>query len=80
MTLRSFETYGYIGSKIKNYWILRGFLLLFIFYAFWLTKQAFYAFLHVGPTKQAFYASSHFGPTKQAFHASWSVSYSVESF
>ena len=31
MTLRSLETYVYIGSKTKSYQILRGFLLLFIF-------------------------------------------------
>ena len=31
MTLRSLETYGYIGSKSKSYQILKGFLLLFIF-------------------------------------------------
>ena len=31
ITLRSLETYGYIGSKTKSYQILRGFLLLFIF-------------------------------------------------
>ena len=35
ITLRSLETYGYIDSKTKSYWILREFLLLFIFYAFW---------------------------------------------
>ena len=31
MTLQSLEIYGYIGSKTKSYWILRGFFLLFIF-------------------------------------------------
>ena len=35
MTLRNLETYGYISSKTKSYRILRGFLLLFIFHAFW---------------------------------------------
>ena len=31
MTLRSLETYGYIGSKTKSYRIQKGFFLLFIF-------------------------------------------------
>ena len=40
MTLRTFEIYGYIGSKTKSYQIQREFLLLFIFLghssrAFW---------------------------------------------
>ena len=46
MTLRSLETYGYIGSKTKSYWILRGFLLLFIFYAFWPYKAGLLCFLN----------------------------------
>ena len=46
MTLQSLETYGYIDNKTKSYWILRGFLLLFIFYAFWPYKAGFSCFLN----------------------------------
>ena len=35
MALRNLKTYGYISSKTKSYQILREFLLLLIFYAFW---------------------------------------------
>ena len=45
MTLWSLGTYGYIGSKTKSYWILREFLLLFIFYAFWPYKTGLPSFL-----------------------------------
>ena len=45
MTLQSLETYGYIGSKTKSYRILRGFLLLFIFYTFWPYKAGILCFL-----------------------------------
>ena len=45
MTLRSLETYGYIDSKTKSYRILRRFLLLFIFYAFWPYKAGLLCFL-----------------------------------
>ena len=51
MTLRSFETYGYIGSKTKSYQILRGLLLLFIIYAFWPYKAGFPCFLVFWPYK-----------------------------
>ena len=51
MTLRSLETYGYIGSKTKSYQILRGFLLLFIFYAFWPYKAGLPCFLVLWPYK-----------------------------
>ena len=46
MILQSLETYGYIGSKTKNYQILRGFLLLFIFHAFWPYKVGLPCFLN----------------------------------
>ena len=51
MTLRSLETYGYIGSKTKSYQILRGFLLLFIFHVFWPYKTGFLCFLALWPYK-----------------------------
>ena len=37
--------YGYLGSKTKSYWILKGFLLLFIFYVFWPYKASLLCFL-----------------------------------
>ena len=43
--------YGYIGSKTKSYWILRGFFLLFIFYAFWPYKTGLLCFLAFWPYK-----------------------------
>ena len=43
--------YGYIGSKTKSYRILRGFLLLFIFHAFWPYKAGFPCFLVFWPCK-----------------------------
>ena len=51
MTLLSLETYGYIGSKIKSYQILRGLLLLFIFHTFWPYKAGFPYFLVLWPYK-----------------------------
>ena len=51
ITLRSLETYGYIGSKTKSYRILREFLLLFIFYAFWPYKAGLPCFLALWPYK-----------------------------
>ena len=45
MTLRNLETYGYISSKTKNYQILRRFVLLFIFHAFWPYKAGLPSFL-----------------------------------
>ena len=38
ITLRSLKTYEYIGSKIKNYQIQRGFLLLFIFLSYFFNR------------------------------------------
>ena len=51
MTLWSLETYGYIGSKTKSYQILRRFLLLFIFHAFWPYKAGLPCFLTLWPYK-----------------------------
>ena len=51
MTLRSLETYGYIGNKTKSYQILRGFFLLFIFHAFWPYKTGLPCFLALRPYK-----------------------------
>ena len=51
MTLRSLKTYGYIGSKTKSYQILREFLLLFIFHAFWPYKAGLPCFLALWPYK-----------------------------
>ena len=38
--------YGYIGNKTKSYQILREFLLLFIFYAFWPYKASLPCFIN----------------------------------
>ena len=46
MTLRSLETYGYIDSKTKSYRIIREFLLLFIFHAFWPYKAGLLCFFN----------------------------------
>ena len=54
MTLRSLKTYGYISSKTKSYQILRGFLLLFIFHAFWPYKADLPFFLALRPYKAGF--------------------------
>ena len=54
MTLQSLEMYGYIDSKTKSYWILRGFLLLFIFHAFWPYKVGLSCFLALWPYKVGF--------------------------
>ena len=51
MTLRSLKTYGYIDSKTKSYWILRGFLLLFIFHAFWPYNASLPCFFAFWPYK-----------------------------
>ena len=51
MTLQNLETYRYIGSKSKSYWILREFLLLFIFHAFWPYKAGLSCFLVFWPYK-----------------------------
>ena len=51
MTLQSLKTYGYIGSKTKSYWILREFLLLFIFHIFWPYKAGLPCFLALLPYK-----------------------------
>ena len=51
MTLQSLKTYGYIGSKTKSYWILRGFFLLFIFHIFWPYKADLPCFLILWPYK-----------------------------
>ena len=59
MTLRSLETYGYIGSKTKSYQILKKFLLLFIFYIFWPYKASRPCFLD----QQAFLLITFFKPS-----------------
>ena len=64
MTLRSLETYGYIGSKTKNYLILRGFLLLFIFHAFWPYKVSLPCFLALWPYKASLPCFFTFWPYK----------------
>ena len=51
MTLWSLKTYEYIGSKTKSYQILRGFLLLSIFHAFWPYKASLPCFLTFWPYK-----------------------------
>ena len=49
--LWSLKTYGYNYSKTKSYWILRKFLLLFIFHAFWPYKAGLPCFLALWPYK-----------------------------
>ena len=64
MTLWSLETYGYISSKTKNYQILRGFLMLFIFYTFWTYKAGLPYFLAFWPYKSGLPYFLEFWPYK----------------
>ena len=64
MTLWSLETYEYIGSKTKSYRILRGFLLLFIFPAFWPYKAGLLCFLVFWPYKAGLLCFLAFWPYK----------------
>ena len=64
MTLQSLKTYGYIDSKTKSYQILRGFLLLFIFHAFWPYKAGLPYFLAFWPYKAGLLYSFVFKPYK----------------
>ena len=64
MILRSLKTYGYIDSKTKSYWLLRRFLLLFIFHAFWPYKAAFLCFLIFWSYKAGLLCSLAFWPYK----------------
>ena len=64
MTLWNLKMYGYIGCKTKSYQILRGFLLLFIFYAFWPYKVGFPCFLAFWPYKAGFPCFLTFWPYK----------------
>ena len=64
MTLRSLKTYRYIGIKTKSYQILRGFLLLFIFHAFWPYKTGLPCFLAFWPYKASLLCFLAFRPYK----------------
>ena len=64
MTLWSLKTYGYIGCKTKSYQILRIFLLLFIFHAFWSYKAGLPCFLALWPYKAGLPCFLTFWPYK----------------
>ena len=59
IALWTLEKYGYIGNKIKSYPILREFLLLFIFHAFWPYKACLPCFFD----QQAFLLITLFRPS-----------------
>ena len=67
MTLWSLGMYGNIGNKTKSYQILRKFLLLFIFHAFWPYKTGLPCFLVRWPYKAGFPCFLALQPFKAGF-------------